>query len=164
MRKFLIVAALAVLSTATGCKTFWTNQVVVDNGPMVVRSGVNVGVQWALADQKASKEDATRINSYIADARAIIANGQAPASALNDLATFLNTKITNPVIRSAIQYGIEMVKANVTIPVDGVIPVRVKTWVYAVLDGASDGCVAYIGGTLAPGVSPVRAPSTISFH
>ncbi len=163
MRKILLSAALLMpLLGITSCRSL--PPVVIENGPAVVRAGVSVGVRWALADQHVTKEEASRISGYVADAKAIIASGAAPVNALDDLAAYLNTKVTNEVVRSAIQYGIEMIKANITIPTTGVIGEKTKIWVYAVLDGAQDGCAAYIAGLAAPAAGAPRAPSQISFR
>lgn len=161
MNKTLALAALMLVGTV-GCRSI--PPVVIENGPTVVRAGTSVGVRWALADQNASKDDTIRIRGYLMDAKTMLATGQTPAHVLDDLAAMLNAKITNIVIRQAIQYGIELVKSSVTIPVDGVIPARTKIWIEAAFDGAIDGCNSHIAGFAAPMAGPPKAPSVISFR
>lgn len=157
------VAIIAGLLALVACVSTHTIQT---DGPPVLQYTVRVGTMWALRDSGASNELAATIGTYLVEAKKIIEDGSAPASALDDLANYLNSHITNDLVKMAIQQGIEFIKANVYIPIAGVIPPNVKVWVYAVLDGAAAGCQDYINRPAMQSSVPVRTvkPVTISFR
>lgn len=152
--KFIVPVLLALLLVVVpGCKSL--PQVVVDNGPAVLQVATNLGVRAALSQAHASREEASFTKAYLVDARKLIDVGAPPATALDQIAELLNSKITNPTIRAAIQTAISNLKAHVTLPVSGVIPENVKVWVLAVLNGAIDGCDTYLTGLQSPAAAPL---------
>jgi hypothetical protein len=166
MKVTIFAVALALLMVAPSCQSL--PPIVQTEGPSVARFMVKTGTRWALAEKEASADAALRIRGYIVEGRALIADNEAPASALDELAVYLNTKIDNELVRRAIQQGIEFVKTEVEIPVSGAIPAEVKVWVFAVLDGAADGCQEYANTLSAPpsisGSAMAQAPKAISFR
>lgn len=143
--------------TLVSCATMRT--VVNDTGPVVVQLVARDGVKMALADNRVPKSNAMMIGRYIVDAREFINKGQTPANALDDLSNFLNEKIGNDAILSALQVAIGIIKRNVTIPVNGYISEDVKRWVVALLDGAFDGVNDYVRSFDAPPSSPLLVES-----
>lgn len=145
------------------CATMRT--VVEDTGPVVVQLVARDGVKLALADNRVAKSDALMIGRYLVDAREFINKGQAPANALDDLSAFLNEKIGNDAILSALQVAIGIIKRNVIIPVNGYLSEDVKRWVNALLDGSFDGVNDYIRSFEAPPSSPLAIDSgRVSFR
>ncbi len=163
MRIAIILCALLGLSVFSACRS--VPPIVAIEGPEVAKFMVKTGTRWALAENHATAEKAIAIQSYIVQGRALIADGSAPAGALDQLAALLNDKIDSELVRRAIQQGIEFVKTNVTIPVDGLIQPELKVWILAVLDGAIAGCSEYAASLNAPGAVPsLAAPDVISFR
>jgi len=157
--RLAIIATLSLILVACVSASVVTTQ-----GPAVVRTGTSIAVQWALQDKDATAAEALKIKGFIQDGRALIESGSAPASALDVLAVYLNSKIEDVGIRMAISQGVEIVKASITLPTTGIIPEDVKVWVYAVLDGATDGCQAYANGRTTPAAGLISAPQQISFR
>lgn len=148
-----IVLCSVLAFILVSCATMRT--VVEDTGPVVVQLVARDGVKMALADNRVPKSNAMLIGRYLVDAREFINKGQTPANALDDLSAFLNEKIGNDAILSALQVAIGIIKRNVVIPVNGYLSEDVKRWVIALLDGSFDGVNDYVRSFEAPPSSPM---------
>lgn len=151
----------ALLFGLTACVT--VPPIVDTEGPGVVQFMVKTGTRWALAETNATVDDANRIRGYLVEARGLL-DGEVPVNALDELAAYLNSKIENELVRRAINQGAEFVKGNVTLPGDILTP-EYKRWIYAVLDGAAQGCAEYAALGRDPNAVPsITAPDHISFR
>lgn len=158
-----IVLCSVLAFILVSCATMRT--VVEDTGPVVVQLVARDGVKMALADNRVPKSNAMLIGRYLVDAREFINKGQTPANALDDLSAFLNEKIGNDAILSALQVAIGIIKRNVVIPVNGYLSEDVKRWVIALLDGSFDGVNDYVRSFEAPPSSPMVIDSgRVSFR
>lgn len=163
MRKILAYLLLALAPiTMGGCKTLLP--IIVDQGPAILRAATSQSVHRALVQAQTPNKDVADMRGYLADAKALLNGGKVPAYTLDNLAAHLNQKISSPLVRSAIQGAISILKTQVTIPVTGFIPQGVKTLVIAVLDGADDGCLAYLSRILPAAGPALDAPDYISFR
>ncbi len=162
----LVLALVGITLSTTACNGLPWAPVVVNQGPAVVRMATGVAVHAAFEHESVKPEEAVEVKKHLADAKLLVTQGAAPATALDALAAFLNEKLPNPTVRQAIQYGVTLVKTNVVLPVDGVLPEEAKVWVLAVLDGGIDGCDAYLAAQPLVGAPAVKAdvPSQISFR
>lgn len=163
----LLLLVLAVGGVSAGCNSLgsWFNSdTVVNQGPAVLRDSTAIFTQVALVKKQASVEEAQYIKKHIEDAEKLFLQGTPPATALDELAMYLNTKITNAFVRSAIQQGVLLLRNQVQLPTDIISP-KAMVWVKAVLDGGKMGCAAYIAGR-AVSSSGVRiaAPDRIDFR
>lgn len=163
MRTVVPALLLALLLPLSAC-TVITRPPVSDQGPQLVRTATALGVNVALRQSGATQAQALEIQKHLLDAKLMLTTGTPPASALDALAAFLNTRITNSYVRTAVQAGILLIRTNVVIPVDGLVPEQVKVWILAVLDGAIDGCGSYATGYSAAGTVPTTVPDRIDFR
>lgn len=163
----LVLLLVLVGVGAPGCaavRSMFNSEVVVNQGPAVLRDSTAIFTQVALVKEQATVEDAQLVKTHIEDAERMFLEGTPPATALDELATYLNTKITNAFVRSAIQQGVLLLKNQVTLPTDVINP-KAMVWIRAVLDGGKAGCDAYIAGrSVSAGGVTIAAPDRIDFR
>lgn len=133
-----------------GCTSL--NDYVVE-GVGITRTATSISMNIWLTKTNFDRELAAKYRAYIFESKALIQDGQAPASALDDLASFLNSKIQSEIVRAIVQQGIETIKTRVVFPTTGIIPAEVKPWIFAVLDGAVQGIDMYLSSQQAPQTS-----------
>jgi len=168
-KKHVGLLLLVVVGMLPGCaamRTLFDNPLVVNQGPGVVRDATAVFTQVALTKNQAPTETAERIKQHLKEAGDLFMTGQPPATALDELAAYLNTKIENAFVRSAVQQGILLLKNQVVLPTEGLLSTEALNWVKGVLDGGIAGCDAYIAGKAvsASGQVTISAPDRISFR
>lgn len=146
-----------------GCTTI--NDYVVE-GVGITRTATSISMNIWLSKTNFDKNMAAKYKTYILEGKALIASGEAPASALDDLAALLNSKIDSEIVRAIIQQGIETIKTRVVFPTTGIIPDSVKPWLFAVLDGSVQGIDTYLASQQPPqSVGPLSLSRTdISFR
>lgn len=146
-----------------GCATL--NDHVIE-GVGITKTATSISMNIWLSKVNFDKDMAAKYKMYILEGKALIVNGEAPASALDDLAALLNTKIDSEIVRAIIQQGIETIKTRVVFPTTGIIPDSVKPWLFAVLDGAVQGIDTYLASQQPPQSSGtfVLAKTEISFR
>lgn len=146
-----------------GCVSL--NDHVVE-GVGITRTATSISMNIWLTKTNFDRDLASKYRTYIFESKTLIQDGQAPASALDDLANFLNSKIQSEIVRAIIQQGIETIKTRVVFPTTGIIPDSVKPWVFAVLDGAIQGIDMYLDTQTPPtqSVTGALAKTEISFR
>jgi len=165
-----LLLLLALGGTLPGCTAFrelFNQPIVVNQGPSVLRDSTAVFTQVALVKHQATVEQATAVRTHIADAKALFLDGTPPGEAIDQLAAYLNSKIDNPFVRSAIQQGVMLLKNQVTLPAGQTFLTEGQiAWVLAVLDGGIAGCDNYISGKAisASGEVVISAPDVINFR
>lgn len=146
-----------------GCTTLNDNVV---EGVGITKTATSISMNIWLTKTNFDRDLAAKYRTYILEGKALIANGEAPASALDDLAAFLNNKIDSEIVRAIIQQGIETIKTRVVFPTTGIIPDSVKPWLFAVLDGSVQGIETYLASQQPPQTSGplILSRTEISFR
>ncbi len=157
MKKITLVLCLAVLPFVAGCASF--GSIFKDEGPGLTRTATSISMHLWLKKAVVDKSKAAEYRTYILEARGLLAQGQVPSETLDRVASLLNQKIDNDLVRAVIQQGIEIVKTRVVLPSTGILPQSAKVWVFAVLDGSVDGINLYLAEAELPQTS-IGAPPT----
>lgn len=144
------VLAIFLSFILLGCTTL--NDHVVE-GVGITRTATSISMNIWLSKTNFNRDMATKYKAYILEGKALIVSGETPASALDDLAALLNSKIDSEIVRAIIQQGIETIKTRVVFPTTGIIPDSVKPWIFAVLDGAVQGIDMYLSSQQTPQTS-----------
>jgi hypothetical protein len=164
LRTSVLCAILSLSVIGGGCATF--RNIIKDEGPSFSRTATSVSMHLWLKKSNVDKAKAAEYKTYILEARALVAQGEVPATVLDEIAKRLNEKIDNDIVRAVIQQGIETIKTRVVLPSSGLLPESAKVWVFAVLDGAVDGINLYLSEATLPqgtvGATPEK--SVISFR
>lgn len=165
MPVLLLLVLVGTLPACAAVRNFFDNPIVVNQGPAVLRDSTALFTQVALVKKQATVEEAQLVKKYIEDAEGMLA-GQPPATALDQVAAYLNSKIENAFVRSAIQQGILLLKNQISLPEGSTyLTPEQLVWVKAVLDGGKAGCDAYIAGAaVSAGGVTISAPDVINFR